>query len=147
MAILGGSSNTFRGGESSSNGLSATEDPNGLELKAGVSDVFDRYSKIPHVSYELKIPIESLKRTDIFGFYAAVYDSDTNTTYSWPISFSQGEDIQIKEPNDWGKLISPDKSIPEFTPGIALLASMILLGIILITRRKTKLWGLTLRNS
>jgi len=141
MAILDGSFTTYSGGGSTENALSKIENPSGAEMKAGVSDIFDRYSKIPHLVYELKVPIDSLKRTDVFGFYAAVFDSDRKTTYSWPISFSNGEDIEIKEPSEWGKLISPDKSIPEFTSGIALFGAVILFSVILMTR-KVKLRGL-----
>ena len=147
VTVLDGSFTTYKGGGSTSNALSAIDNPSGVEMKAGVSDAFDRYSKIPHLAYELKVPIESLKRTDVLGFYAAVFDSNTTTTYSWPISLSHGDDIEIKKPGEWGKLISPDKSIPEFPSGIALFAGVILLGIILMTRGKFKLGGRLLRNS
>lgn len=142
IAVLDGSFTAYKGGGSTSNALSVIDNPIGAEMKAGVSDVFDRYSKIPHLAYELKVPIESLKRTDVFGFYAAVFDSNTNTTYSWPISLSHEDDIEVKEPSEWGKLISPDKSIPEFPSGIALFAGIILLSVILMTRGKVKLRGL-----
>lgn len=147
IAVLDGSFTTYKGGASTSNALSAIENPSGAEMKAGISDVFDRYSKVPHLAYELKVPIESLKRTDVLGFYAAVFDSNKTTTYSWPISLSHGDDIEIKKPGEWGKLISPDKSIPEFPSSIALFAGVILLGIILMTRGKVKLGGWFLRNS
>lgn len=139
MAVLDGSFTTYKGGATTSNSLSVTDNPEGVEMKAGVSDAFDRYSKIPHLAYELKVPIESLKRTDVLGFYAAVFDSNTKTTYSWPISLSHGDDIGIKEPSEWGKLISPDKSIPEFPSGIAFVAGIILLSMILMTRGNVKL--------
>jgi len=145
MAVLDGSFSTYKGGADTADGLAQIDNPTGVEMRAGISDIFDRYSKIPHLAYELKVPIDSLKRTDILGFYAAVFDSSTKTTYTWPIALSHGEDIEIKAPMEWGKLISPDKSIPEFPSDIALFASMILLGIILMTRGNFKLR--LLRNS
>ena len=141
MAVLDGSFTTYRGG-GSANALSPIDIPTAVEMKAGVSDVFDRYSKIPHLSYELKVPIEALKRTDVLGFYAAVFDSNTKTTYSWPISLSHGDNIEIKQPSEWGKLVSPDKSIPEFPAGISIIAGLIVLSMILMTRGKVKLRGL-----
>ncbi|MFQ5970305.1 MAG: hypothetical protein ACE5J2_07425 [Nitrososphaerales archaeon] len=146
MAVLDGSFTTYSGG-GGIDALSPIASPPHAEMKAGVSDVFDRYSRIPHLAYELKVPIESLKRTDVLGFYAAVFDSSTKTTYSWPISLSHGDDVEIKGPSEWGKLISPDKSIPEFPTGISFITGLILLSIIFITRGKLKLWGTPLRNA
>ncbi len=40
-----------------------------------VSDENDRYTKIPHPSYEFKIPIELLERSDNYGFYLSFYDA------------------------------------------------------------------------
>lgn len=139
IAVLDGSFTTYNGGGSTSNALSAIDNPIGAEMKAGVSDVFDRYSRTPHLAYELKVPIDSLKRTDVFGFYTAVFDSSTKTTYRWPIAVSQGDDIEIKEPNEWGKLISPDKSIPEFpAAAISFIVGTIMLGLILTTNLKLR---------
>jgi len=147
ISVLDGSFTTYGGGGSTSNALSPIENPSGTEMKAGVSDVFDRYSKIPHLAYELKVHIESLKRTDVLGFYTAVFDSNTKTTYSWPISLSHGDDIEIKEPSEWGRMISPDKSIPEFpATSIMLIAGVILLSMILMASGKVKLGGRILRN-
>lgn len=139
LAVLEGLFSIYRGGSDTSNGLSPINELEGVEMRVGISDVFDRYSKVPHLAYELKVPIDSLKRTDVFGFYAAVFDSSAKTTYRWPISLSEGDDIEIKAPDEWGKMISPDKSIPEFPAGIGLLASLIFLGIILAMRGNLKL--------
>lgn len=77
-----------------------------------MSDNEDKYSKIPHASYEFKIPIELLGRSDNYGFYVNVFDASSNVVYSWP------EDIKLESfdiPNSslWGNLISPDKSLLE----------------------------------
>lgn len=77
-----------------------------------MSDKEDKYSQIPHASYEFKIPIELLGRSDSYGFYVNVFDASSNVVYSWP------EDIKLESfdiPSSllWGNLISPDKSLLE----------------------------------
>jgi hypothetical protein len=77
-----------------------------------MSDKEDKYSEISHASYEFKIPIELLGRSDNYGFYVNVFDASSNVVYSWP------EDIKLESfdiPNSllWGNLISPDKSLLE----------------------------------
>ena len=77
-----------------------------------MSDKEDKYSTISHASYEFKIPIELVERSDNYGFYVNVFDADTNVVYSWP------EDIKLERfdmPSSllWGNLISPDKSLLE----------------------------------
>jgi len=77
-----------------------------------MSDKEDKYSTVSHASYEFKIPIELIERSDNYGFYVSVFDADTNVVYSWP------EDIKLESfdiPSSllWGNLISPDKSLLE----------------------------------
>ena len=53
----------------------------------GLSDMSDennRYSKIPHVGYEFKIPIDLIQRSDNYGFYLSVYEASSQTFYTWP---------------------------------------------------------------
>ena len=81
-----------------------------------MSDKEDKYSTIPHASYEFKIPIELVGRSDNYGFYVNVFDADSNVVYSWP------EDIKLESfdiPSFvlWGNLISPDKSLLENSEG------------------------------
>ena len=82
---------------------------------SGVSDEKDRYSSIPHLSYEFKIPTEVIGRSNVYGFYINVYDfnSDTNTT--WPKDIEIENQNQIPSPSKWGELISPDRTLPEFS--------------------------------
>lgn len=47
-----------------------------------VSDENDRYTETPHPSYEFKIPIELLERSDNYGFYLSVYDASLDKFYS-----------------------------------------------------------------
>lgn len=81
----------------------------------GVSTNTDRYSKIPHSSYEFKIPTELIGRSDNYGFLVMIVDSDKNITYSWPQNseLDKSAYLKIPGPNTWGNLISPDKSLPE----------------------------------
>ncbi|MBI5860328.1 MAG: hypothetical protein HZB73_06595 [Nitrosarchaeum sp.] len=77
-----------------------------------MSDKEDKYSGISHASYEFKIPIELIGRSDSYGFYVNVFDADSNVVYSWPEDIKL-ESFDIPNPSLWGNLISPDKSILE----------------------------------
>ncbi len=76
-----------------------------------ISDENDRYSKIPHVSYEFRIPIDILERSDNYGFYIAVFEANSNVIYSWPTEVHQSRIFTIPSPSVWGDIISPDKSM------------------------------------
>jgi len=97
----------------------------------GISDENDRYSDIPHASYEFKIPTEVIGRSDNYGFYVRVFDSDSSLVYSWPdISLEKSE--KVPSPTKWGDLISPDKSLPEIPmPLLILMISMVFVIVIL----------------
>lgn len=101
----------------------------------GLSDNNDRYSGTPHITYEFKIPLEIFGKTHTYGFYLQAYDADKDKVYSWPQNIAKEKYPYIAEPEKWGKLISPDKSIPEFNLPI-LLASLAFLPMILLTRLK-----------
>ncbi len=138
-AVLNGSFTSYRGGGTSQNNnyLEKVTNPSEVEMKAGVSSTFDRYSPIPHLAYELKVPVDSLKRSDIYGFYVSVFDANNKTAHNWPLSVSQSDEIVISSPNEWGKLISPDKSLPEFPiVNVMLFGGIILLVTTMITRRR-----------
>ena len=100
-----------------------------------VSNENDRYSKIPHASYEFKIPIELVDRSNIYGFHIAVYDDYSKTVYSWPQNATTDSQFTIVSPSKWGELVSPDKSLPEFDVPI-LLAGLAFLPIIFLSRLK-----------
>lgn len=99
----------------------------------GISDEHDRYSKIPHASYEFKIPTELIGRSDNYGFYASVFDYNSGTVYSWP-SIDSEKLNTIPSPSKWGDVISPDKSLPEMPVPLVIL-SVLLISVIVITRR------------
>jgi hypothetical protein len=101
----------------------------------GTSDLNDKYSKIPHTSFEFKIPLVLFNRSDVYGFYALVYDASENQYYSWPVDIEPVGPFDIPNPSKWGNLVSPDKSIPEFDlPLLALIPAIIL--TIYFTRMK-----------
>ncbi len=97
------------------------------------SDENDRYSKVPHASYEFRIPIELLERTDSYGFYIEVFDNSQTKTYTWP-SEIESENSDTPSPAKWGLIYSPDKSLPEYElPVLVLIVGT--LGVILVSSR------------
>jgi len=85
--------------------------PDGYIAIGSVSDENDRYSKIPHTSYEFRIPIDVLGRSDNYGFYMSVYEANSSIIYSWPTEVQQSRIFTIPSPSVWGDIISPDKSM------------------------------------
>jgi hypothetical protein len=127
---------TFQGGSNLAETgyfVKVPNDPN-LIAVGGISDINDRYSPTPHTSYEFRIPINAVGRSDTYGFYVSVYDSHNGMSYSWPQNVTRSSFPIVPSPSEWGQLISPDKTLPEFPyPAITLLASM--LTIISLARR------------
>jgi len=99
-----------------------------------MSDKEDKYSKIPHTSYEFKIPTDLVGRSDNYGFYVSVYDSDSGLIYAWPESI-KSDTFEIPSPSIWGDLVSPDKSLPEFELSLLLIFPALVV-IIFISRLK-----------
>jgi len=92
-----------------------------------VSDENDRYSSIPHTSYEFRIPTDLVGRSNTYGFYFGVYDGYSDKIYSWPQDIILDSPLQLPNPNSWGELVSPDKSLPEFgLPLFALIPAFML---------------------
>lgn len=94
-----------------------------LRAVGGSSDDRDRYSKTPHTSYEFKIPLEIFGKSDIYGFYVGAFDASNGLTNGWPREAQEDNYPFIPTPDKWGKLISPDKSIPEFELPFLIFAS------------------------
>ena len=137
-AILGENVGSTLQGESSlvANNFQNIPNVEGFIGIGAVSDENDRYSIIPHASYEFRIPTDLIGRSDNYGYYVGIYDDFTKTTYSWPIEIVLDE-FKIPSPKLWGEIISPDKSLPEFDlPFLALVSSLVM--IIVITRIKNK---------
>jgi len=114
---------------------------NGTEFIAisNVSDENDRYTKIPHPSYEFRIPIELLDRSDNYGFYLSVYDASSDKFYSWPESLTR-ENSEIPSPSEWGDIISPDKSLPEMHLPFLIFTILIFTIILVQSKRKIRLF-------
>jgi hypothetical protein len=103
---------------------------------SSTSDEIDRYSKIPHPSYEFKIPIELLERSDNYGFYLSVYDASLDRFYSWPENSTRENSSEFPSPSKWGTIISPDKSLPEMNLPILVFAILILTIITIQSKMK-----------
>ncbi|MEC4848958.1 MAG: hypothetical protein RI100_07210 [Nitrosarchaeum sp.] len=95
-----------------------------------MSDKEDKYSGISHASYEFKIPIELIGRSDIYGFYVNVFDANSNVVYSWPEDIKL-ENFDIPSSSLWGNLISPDKSLLENSVNESIDSFIILLVIVI----------------
>jgi len=104
---------------------------------SSVSDENDRYTITPHPSYEFKIPIEMLNRSDNYGFYLSVYDASLDKFYSWPENSTRENSSDIPPPSKWGDIISPDKSLPELN--LPILIFGILIFTIILVQSKTKI--------
>ncbi len=102
-----------------------------------VSDENDRYTKTPHPSYEFKIPIELLERSDNYGFYLSVYDASLDKFYSWPENSTRDNSSDIPPPSKWGDIISPDKSLPELS--LPILVFTILIFTVIIVQSKARI--------
>lgn len=127
----------FQGGSDSviSGNLKNIDSHPDLITVGGFSDENDRHSKIPHATYEYKIPIEILGYSDVYGFYIQVYDADKDKRYTWPQEAINEKYPYIASPDNWGELISPDKSIPEF-PFPLLLSIPAFLMIIYLSKHR-----------
>jgi len=100
------------------------------------SDKADRYSKTPHASYEFKIPTDIVGRSSVYGFYFYVYDYSSDQIFSWPGGKSTNN-FSIPPPNSWGTLISPDKTLPEFSFSIIFpILFSLLAGFFVLTKSK-----------
>jgi hypothetical protein len=104
---------------------------------ASASDQNDRYTKIPHGSYEFKIPLELLGRSDKYNFYASVFDFEKSKTYTWPPDVNS--DSGIPSIQKWGLLYSPDKSLPEYEVPMLILILSILVAIFLSSKNRLSL--------
>ena len=109
----------------------------GFEGMGGVT-VTDRYSVIPHVTYEFKIPVDLVGRSNEYQFYVAVYESD-NYVLTWPKYITLKNNFVIPPPSNWGTMISPDKSLPEFHFLYFVFFVPLLMIVILRTQRYSKL--------
>ena len=124
---------TYQGNNISSINGYFNEIPNDKNFVAigTASDKFDRYNKIPHASYEFRIPLDMLGRSDNYGFYVSVYDGNSQNHYSWPYKIKNQNSTSFSSPSQWGDLISPDKSLPEFNSLLmfSLISSLMIISV------------------
>ena len=111
------------------------QNPDGLVGISSVSDENDRYTNVPHASYEFKIPTDTIGRSDDYGFYLALYDKNSNHIYSWPQEVTTNMPFKIPPPKNWGEIISPDKTLPEFPWPLFMMVSSFSL-IIFVGRKQ-----------
>lgn len=138
ISVLDGNSFVLQGGSplGISSNFKKIDNPPGFIGISNVSDANDRYTDVPHTSYEFRIPTDLVGRSDMYGFYVGVYDFHSNKIYSWPQNVIVNSILRIPNPSEWGDLISPDKSLPEFPwPILALVLSLAI--ITYMTRRST----------
>ena len=77
----------------------------------GTSGENDPYVRVPHATYEFRIPIEQIGFQNEYGFFVQVFDGNDVKTY--PKEFSGKYPQKIPSPTKWGKIFSPDRSISE----------------------------------
>lgn len=100
-----------------------------------ISDENSRYEKIPHPSFEFKIPLELIQRSNNYGFYLSVYDAQSEKFYDWPKESVRENLFKIPSPANWGDVISPDKSLPELN--LPIIVFMISILTLIILQSKT----------
>lgn len=137
-SLDGKNSFTYQGGYTSVNDNYFAKIPNPDEFVgiSTVSDTNDRYTPVPHPSYEFKIPTKLIGRESVYGFYFLVYDGHTKKSYTYPQNTESENFIKIPSPSKWGEIYSPDKSLPEFSFPAASLALSIV--PIIILRQKIR---------
>lgn len=111
----------------------------------GMSDVTvtDRYSVVPHVTYEFKIPVDLVGRSNEYQFYVAVYESQNNYILTWPKYTTLKNNFDIPPTSNWGTMISPDSSLPEFHSSYFVFFLPFLIIIILRRQKWCKLVNFT----
>ena len=119
--------------------LQKIDNPDGLIAISTISDENDPYSNIPHTGYEFKIPTDLVGRSNSYGFYVHVFDYSTNRTFTWPTSLDN-ENNSLHPPSEWGELISPDNSLPEFELPLAIILPAII-AIVFISRLRKNLFN------
>lgn len=133
MTKLGYDGITYQGGAELDTAFKEIQNPDGFVAKSAPSDENDRYSGVPHATYELKIPTDFIGRSSVYGFSFVVYDDNTKKFYTYPDNIITNDGFS--SPANWGEIYSPDKSLPEFY--VAPLVMMLsVASVILITRTR-----------
>ncbi len=136
MAILGQNTGITYQGDHTLNSQNTYKEILNYDGFIGIgtsSDENDRYSGIPHATYEFKIPTDLIGRSSVYGFNFAVFDENTKKFYTYPDNITTNNGFS--SPAGWGEIYSPDKSLPEFylVPLVMVLA---IIPVVLVTRIK-----------
>lgn len=134
ISILDGKSGfSLQGGSVSalSNHFQKIPNHKDLILIGSFSDINDRYSKAPHASYEFKIPTDVVGRSSEYGIFVSVFDASKNKLYTWP-NIEDGNPFSIAKPNEWERMVSIDKSLPEFNFPIITIAIVLSASIVIM---------------
>ena len=126
MTYLGDmNSLTYQGGHTGTNNFfNKTQNTEEFTGVSAISDNNDRYTPVPHPSYEFRIPTSLIGRESVYGFYFLVYDSHSKKSYTYPQNLNP--ETFVSNPSEWGEIYSPDKSIPEFEiPSVLLILSFL----------------------
>lgn len=137
--LEGKDSYIYTGNETSSDGNYFNKIPNPVDFVgiSAISDTNDRYTSIPHPSYEFRIPTDLIGRESVYGFYFLVYDGHLKKAYTYPENTELENLDTVPNPDVWGEIYSPDKSLPEFDlPILSLSLSTIL--IVYLTQVKMR---------
>lgn len=129
----------FQGGSISaiSGHFEKISNPDNFIAISSVSDDNDRYTKTPHPSYEFRIPLDLLKRSDNYGFYLSVYDAGSDTFHTFPKETMRENLLAIPSPSQWGDIISPDKSLPELN--LPIMVFTVLIFTMILVQSKVKI--------
>lgn len=131
--VLEGASTVYRGMGTNETNFEEIPHPEGFVGIGSISDRNDRYTPIPHPSYEFKIPTSLVGRESVYGFFFMVYDDTLSKSYTYPQDLTF--DNFAPSPSQWGEIYSPDGSLPEFGwPIVSLVLSLVL--IVYLSRMK-----------
>jgi hypothetical protein len=142
MMRLGQDVSSYNGNEMSSENNYFKKIPNPADFvgTSAISDENDRYTTIPHPSYEFRIPTDLIGRESVYGFYFLVYDEHLKKAYTYPENITLENSSTIPSPSVWGEIYSPDKSLPEFNlPVFSLLLSTMIVYLAQIKMRNSKI--------
>jgi hypothetical protein len=126
----------YQGGYDSETNFNKITSPDGFIGIGTISDANDRYTPVPHPSYEFRVPTNLIGRESVYGFYFLVYDGDAQKAYTYPQNLNP--ENFVSSPSQWGEIYSPDKSLPEF--GIPLFSLVLsILAVVFFSRIKQRI--------
>jgi len=131
---------TFQGGTNFVNKgyMKQIEDFDGFIAIAKPSDENDRYNNNPHATYEFRIPIDQIGRTDNYRFFVSVFEANSDKFYTWPKDLRE-HTLEFPTMDKWGILVSPDKTLPEFSQFTVMIIGFSSIFALIILSNKLRL--------